>query len=112
MGLPRLFDSGAIAVLILAVLLVEAVAMRFALASRGLGGRYHTVLAGLLAGAGLVAALGAGLAQWDWGWIAVFLALSFLAHAFEVCFFMRRDSTNPAAPQTRNEIEQKMGIHK
>ena len=90
MNVDTLFNSGAIALVVLAVLALEALALRPILARRGLAARYPLLLAGLAAGGGLAAALGAGLAGWPWAFIALFLALSFLAHAIEVRLLLRQ----------------------
>ena len=77
---------------ILAIIALEAILLRPLLARRGLGYRYPAFLAGLAAGGALALALAAALGEWGWIYLALFLSLSFLAHAIEVGLVMRRDA--------------------
>ena len=90
MPLEPLFGNGAIAILVLAILAIEAVVLSPLLMRRGLGARYPQLLAGLMAGAGLVAALGAALADWSFHWVALLLGLSFLCHLVELALVLRK----------------------
>lgn len=90
MTLDALFGTGAIAVLVLVILAAEALLLRPLLARRGLARRYPQLLAGLAAGAGLVAALGAALAGWPIHWLALFMGLSLSCHLIELVLALRR----------------------
>jgi CBS-domain-containing membrane protein len=76
--LESLFQSGHIAIVILAVMALEAV----------LFARYFRRVPGLFAGLGagvcLVLALRAALLQQDWTHIGFFLVLSFVFHILEI----------------------------
>jgi hypothetical protein len=81
MSLDAFFASGAVAWLILAVMVMEAFLLAKLLSGGGLRG---AVLAGLAAGACLVLALRAALTQGDVLEIALFLAMSAIAHVVEI----------------------------
>jgi CBS-domain-containing membrane protein len=85
MNLEALLHSGTIAWAVLGILLVEAVVL--ARVMRG-SGHLPAILAGLAAGAGLVLALRAALAQADVLEIALFLGMSGIAHALEIRFWL------------------------
>lgn len=78
MSMGGLFESGAVTLLILAVMAVEAVLLRHYLRA------LPVLAAGLAAGAALVLALRAALLQQHWHMIALFLVLSFVFHLVEI----------------------------
>lgn len=81
MSFSALFSSGAIAWFILAVMIVEGVVLARSMSGSGLTG---AMIAGLAAGACLVLALRAALTQSDVLEIALFLAMSAIAHVIEI----------------------------
>ncbi len=81
MSLDAFFASGAVAWLILAVMALEAVILVKLMSGSGLGG---AIVAGLAAGACLVLALRAALTQAHVLEIALFLAMSGIAHVIEI----------------------------
>lgn len=91
--LETLFGGGLIALVVLALLAAEAILLGRWLARRGLARRYPQLLAGLTAGACLVAALGAALAGWALHWLALFMGLSLLCHVVELVLVMRRSQS-------------------
>jgi hypothetical protein len=89
MNLEALFQSGNIALLILAIMLAEA--MFFVRYLR----RFLGMLAGLAAGACLVLALRSALLQQAWTSIALFLSLSFVFHVVEILQWLRLAKHQP-----------------
>lgn len=89
MTLDQLFQSGNIALLILAVMLAEALFFRHHIRN------YPGILAGLGAGAALVLALRAALLQQGTGMIAMFLSLSFVFHILEIWQWLRLTRQQP-----------------
>jgi hypothetical protein len=84
MSPETLFQSGGIAFVVLAVMAFEALMLARYMR------RLPVILGGLGAGACLVLALRAALLQQGWAMIALFLALSFVFHAFEVVQWLRQ----------------------
>jgi hypothetical protein len=80
----ELYESGQIALIVLGFIAMEAVALSILFARRGRGAQVAGLLANLAAGALLVAAAGAALAGSGWQVVAGALALSFVAHVFDV----------------------------
>lgn len=78
MTVASLFSSGAVALLIVAVMIVEAFILRRHLRKMPL------IVLGLGAGASLALALWAALSQQGWPLVAVFLLLSFAFHILEI----------------------------
>jgi MFS superfamily sulfate permease-like transporter len=83
MNFESLFQSGNIALVIIAVMLVEVMLLQRYIK------RFPGMLAGLAAGACLVLALRAALLQQSWTIIAIFLALSFVFHILEILQWLR-----------------------
>lgn len=81
--MAALFESGTIADLIIAVMVIEGLAL-IALRSRFRGVRVADIVAMLAAGLFLVLALRATLTGAGWPWIAVFLAAAFAAHLLDL----------------------------
>jgi hypothetical protein len=101
-ALPGLFASGRIAELILFVMLVEGVVL-LVLARRG-SSRLVPVAANLTSGACLVLALRAALVDAAWPHVAVWLGLSFAAHAADLVARLlpaAADAPSPVAPSSR-----------
>lgn len=78
MTVESLFSSGAVAWLIVAVMLVEAILLRRHLR------KVPLIAFGLGAGASLALALWAALSQQGWPLVAAFLLLSFVFHILEI----------------------------
>lgn len=72
--------SGAIAYVVIAVMVVEAVVLLAYRKRTGRGIPHGALVANLMAGAGIILALQAALLGWAWPWIMAFLTLSFAAH--------------------------------
>jgi hypothetical protein len=91
MTLNALFQSGAIAWIILMILVIEAVVLL-----KLMSGSAHlaAILAGIAAGACLVLALRAALTQGDLLEIALFLAMSGIAHILEIRFWINARNKN------------------
>lgn len=87
--MEALFTSGRIVELILAVMLLEAIALMAWRRRRGRGPGRVGVLVNLGAGACLVLALRACLVGAGWPWIALWLALAFCAHAGDLWIRLR-----------------------
>lgn len=83
MSFEALFQSGDIAFALLAIMLVEALAL--AVYAR----RFPGILLGLAAGACLILALRASLLQQSWQMIALFLVMSFVFHIVEIAQWLR-----------------------
>jgi hypothetical protein len=81
MTLSELYTGGLIADIVVAVLALEAVVLAFFVRRSP---AFPQLLAGLAAGLCLVLALRAALTNSGWQSLAVFLTLSFLAHAIEL----------------------------
>jgi hypothetical protein len=79
-----LFISGRIVDLVLAVLLLEIVALALWRMRRRRSARWPNLLAAALPGACLLLALRSALSGADWRWVAGFLALSFPAHLLDL----------------------------
>ena len=82
--MEQFITSGAVTVVILCVLVIEAVIVSVYLVRRNQKPRLPGFLAGLAAGGCLVLALREALTNGGWVMIAIFLTLSFLAHAIEL----------------------------
>ena len=82
--MEQFITSGAVTVVILCVLVIEAVIVSVYLVRRNQKPRLPGFLAGLAAGGCLVLALRAALTGDGWAMIAMYLTLSFLAHAIEL----------------------------
>lgn len=82
--LADLISTGRIADLILALVVLEAVALCLYNQRTGAGIMPLDALSLLLPGAFLVLALRAALTQAWWGWIAAALALALLTHLFDL----------------------------
>lgn len=89
MSFEALFQSGNIAVLIIAIMLAEA--LFFARYTK----RFPGMLAGLAAGACLVLAMRSALLQQPWTSIAIFLSLSFVFHVLEILQWLRVTKHSP-----------------
>ncbi len=89
MSFEALFQSGNIAILILAIMLAEA--LFFARYLK----RFPGMLAGLAAGACLVLAMRSALLQQPWSSIAIFLSLSFVFHVLEILQWLRVTKHSP-----------------
>jgi hypothetical protein len=89
MSLEALFQSGNIAVLIIAIMVAEAILLAPVFK------RIPGMLAGLAAGACLVLALRAALLQHAWPSIAIFLCLSFVFHVMEILQWLRLAKQQP-----------------
>lgn len=87
--MAELFDSGRVADLILACLLVEA-GLLAALGARGHGPGLRVVLPFLLAGAAFALALRGALTGGGWPWMAAALAAAFAAHLWDLAARWRR----------------------
>jgi hypothetical protein len=83
MSFDSLFQSGNIALVIIAIMVVEAVLLL------GLIKRFPGIFFGLAAGGCIVLALRAALLQQSWTSIALFLGLSFVFHALEIVQWLR-----------------------
>jgi hypothetical protein len=83
MNFESLFQSGNIALVIIAIMVVEALLLS------GLIKRFPVLLSGLAAGGCMVLALRAALLQQSWTIIALFLGLSFVFHALEILQWLR-----------------------
>jgi MFS superfamily sulfate permease-like transporter len=83
MNFESLFQSGNIALVIIAVMLVEVILLQRYIKL------FPGMLAGLAAGACLVLALRAALLQQSWTIVAIFLALSFVFHILEILQWLR-----------------------
>lgn len=82
--MEHIFASGLVADIVLAVMAAEALGMMVLKGRDWPASRVAAHLAGLCAGAFLVLALRAALTGTGWPAIALFLSLSFLAHAAEL----------------------------
>lgn len=91
--MAALFDSGAIADLIIAVMVIEGLVL-IALRSRFPNVRVADVVGMLAAGLFLVLALRATLTGAGWPWVAAFLTAAFAAHLFD----LRRRLARRTAP--------------
>jgi MFS superfamily sulfate permease-like transporter len=89
MSLDVLFQTGNIALLVLAIMAAEA--LFFARYFK----RFPGMLLGLAAGACLVLALRAALLQQGWTSIALFLSLSFVFHVMEILQWLRLAKHQP-----------------
>ncbi len=89
MSFEALFQSGNIAILILAIMLAEA--LFFARYLK----RFPGMLAGLAAGACLVLAMRSALLQQPWTSTAIFLSLSFVFHVLEILQWLRVTKHSP-----------------
>jgi hypothetical protein len=89
MSFEAFFQSGNIAIVIIAIMLTEAVF--FALYYR----RFPGIVAGLAAGTCLVLALRAALLHQAWTIIALYLFLSFVFHLLEVLQWLRLAKHRP-----------------
>ena len=89
MSFEALFQSGNIAILILAIMLAEA--LFFARYLK----RFPGMIAGLAAGACLVLAMRSALLQQPWSSIAIFLSLSFVFHVLEILQWLRVTKHSP-----------------
>lgn len=89
MSFEALFQSGNIAILILAIMLAEA--LFFARYLK----RFPGMLAGLAAGACLVLAMRSALLQQPWSSTAIFLSLSFVFHVLEILQWLRVTKHSP-----------------
>jgi hypothetical protein len=83
MSFESLFQSGHIALVILAIMALEAVVLARYFK------RLPALFAGLAAGACLVLALRAALLQQGWIMISIFLSLSFVFHVTEIRQWLR-----------------------
>jgi hypothetical protein len=95
--LPDFFATGRIALLVLAVMLVEGVVL-LALARRSGAVRLFPIAANLASGACLVLALRAALIGAPWTMTALWLGLSFAAHAADLISRLRPAGPSRNAP--------------
>ncbi len=91
--MATLFDSGAIADLIIAVMVIEGLVL-IALRSRLRNVNVPDIVGMLAAGLFLVLALRATLTGAGWPWVAAFLTAAFAAHLFD----LRRRLARRTAP--------------
>lgn len=79
----QLMQTGAIADIVIAVMIVEGLLL-LALRSRLRNFRAYEVIAMLAAGLFLVLALRATLTGAGWQWVAIFLTAAYVAHALDL----------------------------
>lgn len=90
-----LFDSPRIADLILAVLLLEAVLLRWRRAKTGRGPRLRAVLPFLASGACLALALRCALTEAPWPWMSAALMGAGVAHLTDLALREGSSATDP-----------------
>ena len=100
--MEQFITGGSVTGVILAVLVIEAVVVSVFLVRTGRTSGLPGFLAGLAAGGCLVLALREALTGGGWTMIAIFLTLSFLAHAIELALRLRGTATDSTKfpPQT------------
>lgn len=93
--MEQFITGGSVTAVILAVLVIEAVIVSVYLVRTGRTLRLPGFLAGLAAGGCLVLALREALTNGGWVMIAIFLSLSFLAHAIELALRLWGTASDP-----------------
>jgi hypothetical protein len=93
--MDEIIKSGFATDIVLIIMAVEAVMITFFMRRNGLNSSVPGFLAALLAGACLILALRAALNGSGFGEIALFLALSLLAHLGELVLKIRSLKANP-----------------
>ena len=93
--MDEIIKSGFATDIVLIIMAVEAVMITFFMRRNGLNSSVPGFLAALLAGACLILALRAALNGAGFGEIALFLALSLLAHLGELVLKIRSLKANP-----------------
>lgn len=93
--MEQFITGGTITGVILAILVIEAVIVSVYLLRTGRASGLPRFLSGLAAGGCLVLALREALTNGGWVMIAIFLTLSFLAHAIELALKLWGTASDP-----------------